>query len=147
MLPLDGVQRSASFNSDSECPRARRYQFHGSMLLSNRIDKVLTWVSFWISNQIADLSLFAGNGKLAKRGSPPPLKRSWRADRFPPAHQERLYRILESLQNLLAVISLDRVHLLHLNRHELQASGILTMILHQHGGHQLIERVLPLCSE
>jgi hypothetical protein len=30
-----------------------------------------SWVSFW-SNQIADLSLFAGNGELAKRGSPPP---------------------------------------------------------------------------
>jgi hypothetical protein len=27
---------------------------------------------FWRSNQIADLSLFVGNGELAKRGSPPP---------------------------------------------------------------------------
>src|SRR5271165_2052311 len=39
-------------------------------------------VSFWRRNQIADLSLFAGNGELAKRGSPPP-NRSWRADRLP----------------------------------------------------------------
>ena len=31
-----------------------------------------SWASFWSSNQIADLSLFAGNGELAKRGSPPP---------------------------------------------------------------------------
>src|SRR5208283_3485268 len=32
-------------------------------------------VTFWSSNQTADLSLFAGNGELAKRGSPPPQTR------------------------------------------------------------------------
>jgi hypothetical protein len=38
---------------------------------------------------------------------------------IPPAHQKRIYRILESPQCPLAVITVDRVHLLHLNRHEL----------------------------
>ena len=37
-------------------------------------------MSFWSSNQTADLSLFAENGKSAKRGRVLPLKRSWRAD-------------------------------------------------------------------
>ena len=46
-----------------------------------------------------------------------------------------------------AVTIEDRVQLFHLNRHQLAASRILTMILHQHGGHQLIERVLPLSSD
>jgi hypothetical protein len=59
-------------------PEGESYQFHGSMLLSNRIDKFFTWVSFWIRNQIADLSLFAGDGDW-QRGGSPPLKRSWRA--------------------------------------------------------------------
>jgi hypothetical protein len=67
--------------------------------------------------------------------------------RFPgleKTHQDRLYPILESPLSPLPVTIVDRVHLLHLKRHELPASRILTMILHQHGGHQLIERVLSL---
>jgi len=61
-----------------------------------------SWVSFCSSNQIADLSLFAGKRRIGKEGGPP-LRRSWRGDRFPPAHQQRLYRILESPQSPLAV--------------------------------------------
>jgi hypothetical protein len=37
---------------------------------------------------------------------------------YPPAHQERLYRILESPQSPLAVIIVDRVHLFRHNRHK-----------------------------
>jgi hypothetical protein len=70
VAPLDGLQRSTSFNSDSEQIQSEILQISRVSVVVKSDRQIFHLVSFWFGNQIADLSLFAWNGRLAKGGSP-----------------------------------------------------------------------------
>ncbi len=89
----------------------------GSILKRIRENRKLTIQGLSVLSGVREDTLEASESGRFEMTGVLPLKRSWTADRlYPPAHQKRLYRILESPQSPLAVIIVDRVRLRYLGR-------------------------------